>query len=1205
MSSGDLAIHQKYTSPISAAGDGYIFEHSVQAFFVIQMITGGLVPRMDNCKVTRIVFQAERYGRKTDDCEVILKDLSNSNRERILLVQVKRNIRSLSGSEFTKTIKDAWNDFNSRNFDSTHDRIMLVTGGLDGNGIGLKNILTHIQSSYQSADQFWENYDNKVLGRNKSEREGLERLREKLTLANNNIALGREMEFEFLKSFFIIKSDMHENLFEDGDINVALIHSILAQKKWKDNVSPKVVWERLCHYVATRNKDQIELLKDDLPKKLLEIFEEEKVIRQDDVVSLPDENQLVKKTEPPKDKITIRTALKKELALLCLIGEFDSANSNDKKIVSKLLRCDEDSLLDVVQEINSTDEQVLELRDTTWKVLDIKSTIEQLSKYIYDNHIDDFANIYLRILSEINPALDLPIDERYMANIYKKSRAYSATIRTGVANGMAMLANNQDILRKCSANKIANTANNTVYRLLSDNQNSKLWMSITDNASLIAQASPVQFLSRLESTLKIKNDNPIATGIKESSGDSFFQPDYMTGLYWALADLSWDKKYFSRASLVLAKIATLEIDQTENKKRSLDTILHTILPWQPKTLAPLEVQHGVVEKIVNEHKAVGRELLKGLLPNMTQTTMERKLPEWLDITNTLQPVTQQELWKESSYYSNLYIDTTESLQEIVDAINSVNHLTDDTLPSFTNQLNKRLQNMTDKDRQVVWEVLLKKINNLDRRSKDEDERVKILKKIASDIEPEDDLCKSIYLFSNYDHDLIGYNDWEKGKKELEEKQRESLLKILNSDNAIRQLNELINQAKMPYTIGSSLGSINYPSIENMLLPKFLNENKAEKEFISNFIYTRYFYYQGDVSWVDKLDFANWNNEQKILLLLALPFNQSTWGLLDTQQDKDLTKEYWDRVDNFRRTINDKYSEAAVKSLLKAKRPLAAIEYIASIILETEDSIKQQIDPELCLKALMASLNTTENISSTNNLQYEIGRVFKYLYDNIDYTRTNLWEAEWGCISLFGKHGIGQPRALIYRIANDADFFCDLIKIYRSDPRDTKYQELDEAIRYRLFKILSSSFNDFTIMPGIDQYGTFQEDNFTAWIHKVEEICKTSEHLGVAQSVIGGYLINSPEDKSGLWINKTVARILDRNNSVSMRSGYNMGIHNARGMHVVDETGETEASLRDKWRNRADEIESLGFINLATSLRELAETYERERNRIIKQERFRD
>lgn len=134
------------------------------------------MPRMDNCEVTRMVLQAERYGRKTDDCEVILKNLSNPNRERTLLVQVKRNVR-LSSDEFTKTIKDAWNDFNSRNFDSTHDRIMLVTGGLDGNGIGLKNTLTHIQSSYQSADQFWEDYDNEVLGRDKSEREGLKRLR--------------------------------------------------------------------------------------------------------------------------------------------------------------------------------------------------------------------------------------------------------------------------------------------------------------------------------------------------------------------------------------------------------------------------------------------------------------------------------------------------------------------------------------------------------------------------------------------------------------------------------------------------------------------------------------------------------------------------------------------------------------------------------------------------------------------------------------------------------------------------------------------------------------------------------------------------------------------------------------------------------------------------------------------------------------------
>ena len=68
----------------------------------------------------------------------------------------------------------------------------------------------------------------------------------------------------------------------------------------------------------------------------------------------------------------------------------------------------------------------------------------------------------------------------------------------------------------------------------------------------------------------------------------------------------------------------------------------------------------------------------------------------------------------------------------------------------------------------------------------------------------------------------------------------------------------------------------------------------------------------------------------------------------------------------------------------------------------------------------------------------------------------------------------------------------------------------------------------------------------------------------------------------------------------MRSGYKTGVYNARGVHAVDTTGQTEASLRDKWQNRADEVDLLGLPNLAVSLRELAKAYERERNRVIKQ-----
>lgn len=177
MNSGDLTKSKKQASPLSTSGDGYVFEHSVQAFFIVQMMTGGLVPRMGNCEITQVALQANRHGRETDDCEVTLRDKTTET-EKILLVQVKRSLSlKPSDKDFKEVVQDAWKDFNSENFDKRYDRIMLVSGSLDQYGVGLKNILTHIQSSYQSAEKFWTDYDSGLLGRNSQELEGLNRLR--------------------------------------------------------------------------------------------------------------------------------------------------------------------------------------------------------------------------------------------------------------------------------------------------------------------------------------------------------------------------------------------------------------------------------------------------------------------------------------------------------------------------------------------------------------------------------------------------------------------------------------------------------------------------------------------------------------------------------------------------------------------------------------------------------------------------------------------------------------------------------------------------------------------------------------------------------------------------------------------------------------------------------------------------------------------
>ena len=154
MVSDKLRDNKRRESPISVSGEGFVFEHSVQAFFILQMMGGGFVPRMDGCEITKVTLQSGRYGRNTDDCEVTLKE-RKTGEEKKLFIQIKRSFNlQPSNKAFTQTVKDAWNDFIDPNFKKLHYRIALVTGELDTNGSGLKNILTHIQSSYRQADHF-------------------------------------------------------------------------------------------------------------------------------------------------------------------------------------------------------------------------------------------------------------------------------------------------------------------------------------------------------------------------------------------------------------------------------------------------------------------------------------------------------------------------------------------------------------------------------------------------------------------------------------------------------------------------------------------------------------------------------------------------------------------------------------------------------------------------------------------------------------------------------------------------------------------------------------------------------------------------------------------------------------------------------------------------------------------------------------------
>ena len=1157
---------------------------------------GGLAPRMDGCEITEVTLQSRKYGRNTDDCEVVFRD-KNTGENRRLLVQIKRSFNlQPSNKAFTKTIEDAWGDFTSPSFNKSCDRIVLVTGDLDTYGTGLKRMLTHIQSTYQQAGHFWRDYTSGYTDRSTPELQGLERLREKIKLANGGNDLSKETEFDFFRSFFIIKSDMHESLFQDGDLNIALIHSMLAQKRWKGDAEPWKIWELLLSFISARNKDQIIIRKDNPPDHLKKIFEEELVVRQRDTTDTGRKMSPECGSKVPPFNGKIQTAYKKELALLCLIGEFDASRPGDQGMVAKLLESDYQTALNVIQSIANTDASALKLGGTIWKVVDTKKTLEQIGSYIYDNHVDNFAQIYLKILGEIDPALELDANKRYFAEAYDKKRIYSNEIRRGVANGMAMLANSQDLCSHCSINKLCNIAKDAVRKLLSKNQDPKIWMSIMDDISLVAQAAPTEFLSNLEAALNMQNPNPIIEIINESNGDSFFQKNYLSGLCSVLAELSWDKNLFSRTSMMLARISDLADNYGKGQECALDAILHTILPWCPKTFANVDVQHNVVINTVKTYRSTGLKLLRKLLPGVTHATVERQIPVWLNASKdqkngyTTKSIKRQELERQNSHYSNMYVNIVDSLDEVVGIIKDIDYLTEDAFDVLLVKLGEKLASMSAEEKRVVWEALLKEINDINLRTNANSPRAVKLQEIADTIEPNDILEKSQHLFSNYDDDLINYNDPKKGSDEVEKKRQGVLLNILEGRD-LNKLSQLVNKVTLPCVVGDTLGCVNSPHFnERMILPAFLDGNKAEQEFAKSFIVARYVYC--GTNWIKELNLSSWTKEERLMFILSLPFNQDAWSILEIQRDSALNKKYWRSVDNFRHINDNDDTEYAIKNLLVAKRPLAAIEYIYWLLIQHGEPNEERISTDQCLDVLIKSLNTSEDVSKFDRLQYEIKEVFAYLYCNGDYTETDLWRAELGYLGIFHKNDNIQPLALTYKIANDPDFFCELIQTaYKPNIPGYKVpSKINESLQFKLLRLLS--FNDFPIVLGVDEQGELDDNKLRAWIAKVEDVCKKSGHLNIAQSVVGGYLTNSPPDESGLWINRTIASVLDQN-SEFMRSGYNTGVYNARGVQLVDVANRGEVILRNEWLNRAEEVEGLGFLKFAKSLRKLADDLGRE------------
>ena len=128
---------ESITSPKASGGAGTVFEQHVGAYWLGQLVAGAIPPIWTDATVTKVHFQTEHLGWRTDD--FLVECSADGGGTRRLACHVRSNFRvSASGERFKTAVEDFWGDYNiPTRFSSTNDRLVLVTQR------GTANLLEH------------------------------------------------------------------------------------------------------------------------------------------------------------------------------------------------------------------------------------------------------------------------------------------------------------------------------------------------------------------------------------------------------------------------------------------------------------------------------------------------------------------------------------------------------------------------------------------------------------------------------------------------------------------------------------------------------------------------------------------------------------------------------------------------------------------------------------------------------------------------------------------------------------------------------------------------------------------------------------------------------------------------------------------------------------------------------------------------------
>jgi len=894
-----------------------------------------------------------------------------------------------------------------------------------------------------------------------------------------------------------------------------------------------------------------------------------------------------------------------------LVGKWNEYKQGDKEIVSEIAKLSYDTFIAFLKEwLYKPDSPILKIGET-WRLTSPLDAFLALSPFLTSSDFNNFKNVSLKVLKEIDPSLELEPEKRWMASVYGKISKYSKELREGIAQTLVLIAVFGDKVnngRRLDLHYNSQTwVDNLVWELL-NNADWKLWHSLSDVLPLIAEASPSSFLDAVEESLS-QNPSPIM-GMFSETEDTFTSHSAHPHLLWALEGLAWDPNLLGRVTLILGKLARMD-PGGKLANRPINSLKSIFLLWLPQTFANLQKRLETLDLLIGKEPKIAWDLLINLLPRAHDTGSFNPKPRWRQFSEKVENrVTTKEYlegiigvldrvfknvganggrWCEvMEYFSNLPSQHREKvLSKLSESINSI----DEGKLELWNKLREILSHHPSFP-DAEWALSERELGEIE--------------KLYNKLEPEDTIMRFQWFFDDWWPKLpegIAERDYEKLEEIIKQKRKDAIQSIKN-DLGINGLIKLAIRTKNPQFIGTALAEFSLLDEEEEFLFSLLGSDDQKKIlFIQAYIWQKSFK-NGD-AYIEKVTndalCRNWSLERVVNLFLALPQKRRVWDILKNF-DVQIQQRYWEKVNPSLFDLSPENKLYALKQLVAVKRHFIAL-YTATMF---KEEIPPKFIAELLKKAALEKSIDDFNIISSWNIE----ELFKILDQSKEVDNDEIARLEWLYLPILASVGSGRsPKMLHQELANKPEFFAEMIKyVYKPKNEDVaeKEEELPKELKEQRARLAYELLHTWKTVPGSDDSGRIDYQKLEMWINKARKICRETDRLEICDNHIGQVLAYAMPDKDGNWPPEEVCRIIDKTKSRELETGFMIGKHNKRGVVTksINEGGKQERSLAEQYKKYYEKV-SIQYPRTSAILKKVAEDYENEAKREDKETEKRD